>query len=49
VGPEWERELRYLPDTLVTEVKLAHTGLGVTLECHDAVDFHEDLYIREIV
>ena len=49
VGPDWERELRYLPDTLVTDVKLAHPGLGVALACHDAVDFHEDLYIREIV
>ena len=28
VGPDWERELRYLPDTLVTDVKLAHPGLG---------------------
>ncbi len=49
VGPDWERDLRYLPDTLVTDVKLAHPGLGVALECHDAVDFHEDLYLREIV
>ena len=36
VGPEWERELGYQPDTLVTEVKLSHQGLGVALECHDA-------------
>jgi len=43
VGPDWERELRYLPDTLVTEVKLAHPALGLALECHDTVDFHEDL------
>ena len=49
VGPEWERDLRYQSETLVTEVKLAHPGLGVALECHDAVDFHEDLYLREIV
>jgi glucoamylase len=48
VGPDWERELRYLPDTLVTEVKLTHPGLGVVLACRDAVDFHEDLYLREM-
>lgn len=49
VGPEWDRDLRYLPDTLVTDVKLSHAGLGVALECRDAVDFHEDSYLREIV
>ncbi|MFA4903547.1 MAG: glycoside hydrolase family 15 protein [Desulfobaccales bacterium] len=49
VGPEWKRELRYLPDTLVTDVQLSHAGLGVALTCRDAVDFHEDIYLREIV
>ena len=33
VGPDWEIELGYLPDTLVTDVKLTHPGLGVALAC----------------
>jgi hypothetical protein len=45
----WERELRYAPDTLVTHVRLRHPDLGLTLMGHDAVDFHENLYLRGAV
>ena len=48
VGPGWQRDLRYIPDTLVTEVRLFQEELEVLLVCHDAVDFHEDAYLREI-
>lgn len=46
--PGWERELAYAPDTLVTAVRLRHAGLGVSLACQDAVDFHESLYLRQL-
>ncbi|MBI4497251.1 MAG: glycoside hydrolase family 15 protein [Chloroflexi bacterium] len=46
--PEWERDLRYEPDTLVTRVTCQHPGLGVRLECHDLVDFDRNLYIKQI-
>jgi GH15 family glucan-1,4-alpha-glucosidase len=36
----WERTLLYKHDTLVTDVRLTHADLGITLECKDAVDFH---------
>jgi glucoamylase len=29
-------------------VNLKHKGLGVRLVCHDAVDFHENIYLRQI-
>ncbi len=45
----WERELRYRTDTLVTEVRLVHKGLGLELTCNDAVDFHEAVYFRRCV
>lgn len=45
----WTRTLRYLPDTLVTDVTLRHEGLGVELRCQDAVDFHEPVWIRRTV
>lgn len=48
VGQGWERSLGYELDTLVTHVDLYHKGLGLLLTCRDAVDFHEDVYLREI-
>ncbi len=45
----WERILDYAEDTLVTEVTLQHPDLGLRLVCHDAVDFHEDLYLRQVI
>ncbi len=48
VGPEWRKELRYLPETMVTEVRLHHPEMEVSLLCHDAVDFHEDVYLKQI-
>jgi GH15 family glucan-1,4-alpha-glucosidase len=48
IGPGWRSRLHYVPNTLVTEVTLYHPGLELLLVCHDVVDFHEDLFIREI-
>ena len=48
MGPEWEKNLRYQDDSLVTDVLLTHEGLGVTLRCHDAVDIQLDVYLRQI-
>jgi len=48
VGPEWKKDLLYQANTLVTAVNLYHPGLGILLTCRDAVDFHEDLFIREL-
>src|SRR5574340_35361 len=49
IGPEWQKELRYVPDTLVTEVKAKHERLGLELLCHDVVDFHEPIYLKKII
>lgn len=46
--PSWTRELKYRPDTLVTEVRLRNETLGLELVCNDAVDFHEPVYLRRI-
>lgn len=48
VGPGWHPELRYAADTLITEVTLFSPDLMLRLSCSDAVDFHEDIYLREI-
>ena len=49
VGQNWKRDLRYLPDTLITQVSLYHEGLSILLTCADAVDFHENIYLREVL
>ncbi|HEX9078170.1 MAG TPA: glycoside hydrolase family 15 protein [Desulfuromonadaceae bacterium] len=49
VGPGWEIDLRYEPDTLVSRVRLFHRELGLLLHCRDMVDFHENVYMREVV
>ncbi|MBI4401476.1 MAG: glycoside hydrolase family 15 protein [Nitrospirae bacterium] len=46
--PGWSRRLRYAHETLVTEVELSHPELQLDLVCHDAVDFHENLYLRRL-
>ncbi len=45
----WRRDLRYEEDTLVTRVTLARPDLQLSLICRDAVDFHANLFVREIV
>ncbi len=49
VGKDWKIDLGYEEDTLVTRVSLYHKGMGLLLMCRDAVDFHENVYVREIV
>jgi glucoamylase len=44
----WQRALNYDGDTLVTLVTLRHPWLQVQLVCRDAVDFHENLWVRRI-
>ncbi len=39
MGPEWEKDLRYHDNSLVTDVRLKNQALGLELRCHDADDF----------
>lgn len=48
VGPDWQKHLGYLDDTMVTAVTLHHPDLQIRLRCYDAVDFHENVYLKEI-
>jgi glucoamylase len=45
--PEWKRELRYKPETLVTDVRLTHEKLALEVRCEDAVDASEPVYFRK--
>ncbi|MBV9119783.1 MAG: glycoside hydrolase family 15 protein [Chloroflexi bacterium] len=45
---EWQRDLAYEEDTLVTDVHLSNDRLRARLRCRDAVDFDRDVYVRRI-
>ncbi len=48
MGPEWEKDLRYHDDSLVTDVILKNDSLGLELRCHDVVDVDLNVYIKKI-
>lgn len=45
---DWERELRYLLETLVTDVKLLNEKMQVEIVCNDTVLSHENIFLRKI-
>lgn len=45
---EWQRELRYLPETLVTEVKLKNEAVGLEIVSNDAVVSHRNIFLRRV-
>ncbi len=48
VGPDWKIDIRYMTDSIVSEVSLYHKELAILINCKDAVDFHENIYLRDI-
>jgi len=44
----WERVLEYLPETLVTAVRLKNETLGVELVCNDTVASHDNTFLRRV-
>jgi len=44
----WKKELTYLPETLVTNVKLINESLGIEIVCNDTVASHEDIFLRRV-
>ncbi len=48
-APEWQRELRYDQETLVTHVTLTHPGLQIQLCFNDTVDFYRAIFLRHVV
>jgi glucoamylase len=47
-SPGWVRDLRYVPDTLVTDVTLTNHSLGIEIHCNDAVAARENIFLRRI-
>lgn len=49
IGDEgWERRLAYIPETLVTDVRLINTVLGLEILCSDTVASHDNIFLRRI-
>jgi len=44
----WQRKLAYGNDSMVTESMLENHDLGIRLLLRDAVDFHENLLVRQV-
>ncbi len=49
MGPEWQKTLKYKEDTLVTDVKARNDRLKIELQMYDVVDFHMNIYVKEII
>ena len=43
-----ERELKYLPETLVTDVHLTNETLGLEIVSNDTVASHENIFLRRV-
>ena len=44
----WQKSLKYLKETLATDVALLHEHMGVRLRCSDAVDFNRNIFLKRI-
>jgi len=44
----WERSLKYLPETLVTDVELVNGSLGIAISSNDTVASHENIFLRRV-
>jgi len=47
-SPDWTRQLLYLPETLVTDVKLTNPSLGIEIVCNDTVASHDNIFLRRV-
>ncbi|MFT3746403.1 MAG: glycoside hydrolase family 15 protein [Pyrinomonadaceae bacterium] len=45
---DWTRSLKYVRDTLVTDVTLINEKLGITIRCNDTVAGRENIYLRRV-
>ncbi|WP_169703743.1 hypothetical protein [Candidatus Kuenenia stuttgartiensis] len=49
VDSEWQKTLTYKTDTLVTDVKAKNDRLKIELQMYDTVDFHLNIFVKEII
>lgn len=44
----WKRSIRYIRDTLVTDVRLENDQLGIEIRCNDTVAGRENIFLRRL-
>ena len=44
----WQIQMKYKPDSLVSDVGLHHEDLNLDLLCNEVVDFHRNIMVRRI-
>ena len=49
IASEWQRELKYEHETLVTSVTMTHPRLQLKLVFHDTIDFGHPIFVRHII
>ena len=49
VKRDWGLRLDYAYEMLMTQVTASNENLGVSLHCHDIVDYRENIYIKKII
>src|SRR5262245_57770616 len=45
---EWQREVGYEHETLISRVTAQSLRLGLRLRCGDVVDFHRNIYLKRV-
>ncbi len=46
---DWKKTLKYLPETLVTDVHLINEELGIEIVSNDTVGNHENIFLRKML
>ncbi len=49
VTRDWGLRLDYASEMLMTQVTASNENLGVSIHCHDMVDYRENIYIKKII
>ncbi|MEW6109546.1 MAG: hypothetical protein AB1632_10330 [Nitrospirota bacterium] len=49
VCKDWGLKLRYVTESLITDVTALNETLGIDLHCNDIVDYKENIYIKKII
>jgi len=44
----WKRELKYIDESLVTDVDLTNEALAISINCNDTVASHDNIYLRRV-
>ena len=47
-SPQWQKEMLYESDSLVTRVTATNPEMGLTLTFSELVDFHRDIFFRRV-